>query len=246
MKAVIIDDDKKATLDLSQRLAMYPFIELEGTASNGFNGLELVVSSKPDVLFLDVELPDISGIEFLERSEYLRNSNCRVIIYTSYDKYILPAFRNQAFDVLIKPIDTHDFEAVMDRLSKDDNTPRKPNYSLAHNDNRYMLYTNSVDFTLVNKRDICLFLYDSAARCWEAVVAGVKQPIKLRRSIKSEDLMNLDKIFVQVNQRYIINMNCLVEVVDNKCHFFPPFEHIDYVTVGRVYLKKLRQNFFNL
>ena len=77
-------------------------------------------------------------------------------------------------------------------------------------------------------------------------MAGFKKPIKLRRTIKGDNLLALDPLFVQVNQKFIINMNYLVEVTNNVCKFFPPFDKIDYVSVGRIYRKKLREKFFNL
>lgn len=246
MKVAIIDDNQKAALDLQNKLADYPFVQIDGMASTGFSGLELVMNTKPEVLFLDVELPDISGLDFLERSSYLSSGACKVIIYTSYDKYILPAFRKKAFDVLLKPIDKKELETVMDRLQKDDDQPVESSPSPAQNKNKFLLYTNNVDFTLVDKADIGLFSYDADSRCWEALVAGFKKPIRLRRTIKSDSLIKLDPLFVQVNQKYIINMNYLVEVANNQCHFFPPFDKIDYVNVGRIYRKKLRDKFFNL
>lgn len=246
MKAIIIDDNTKAANDLNKKLAEYKDIQVGGMAANGFSGLELVHETHPDVVFLDVELPDISGLEFLERSAYLQSDACKVIIYTSFDKYILPAFRKQAFDVLLKPIDPKDLKTVIERLEKSDNTPATPATVKTHNDSKYLLYTNTFDFTLVDKADIGLFQYNSEARCWEGIVAGFKKPVKLRRTIKSDQLLNLDKMFVQVNQKYIVNFNYLIEVVDNECHFFPPFDKIDYVSVGRVYRKKLRESFLNL
>lgn len=247
MKVVIIDDNKTAAKDLQEKLGKFPYVEIAGIASNGFNGLEVVLNTKPDVLFLDVELPDISGLDFLERSSYLHTSDCRVIIYTSYDKYVLPAFRRQAFDVLLKPIEPKELDNIMERLEKtEEEEPSDSERPTTMNSNKYLLYTNNVDFTLVDKSDIGLFRYDSESRCWEAIVAGFKHPIRLRRTIKSESLIGLDNLFVQVNQKFIINMNYLVEVSDNVCHFFPPFDKIEDVTVGRIYRKKLKDSFFNL
>ena len=87
-------------------------------------------------------------------------------------------------------------------------------------DDKFLLYTNTVDFRLVDKRDVCLFQYNHEVRCWEAVVAGCKTPVRLKRTLKSEELLDFDSQFVQVSQRCIINMNYLIEVVDNVCHFY--------------------------
>ena len=101
----------------------------------------------------------------------------------------------------------------------------------------------STDFKLVDKRDIGVFKYNHEGRCWEVVVAGVPAPVRLKRNVKSESLAGLDKQFVQVNQKYIINMDYLIEVVDNVCHFYPPFDNIDYVKVGRFFRKKFIERF---
>ena len=91
----------------------------------------------------------------------------------------------------------------------------------------------------MNQDDVCLFQYDHDMRCWEMVVADAKKPVRLKRNVKSTDLLSLDSHYLQVNQKFIVNINYLIEVVDNICHFYPPFEEIDYVKVGRFYRKKL-------
>ncbi len=104
---------------------------------------------------------------------------------------------------------------------------------------RYVLFTNSVDFAVVDEKDIGLFLYDSPSRAWSAVVAGFDHPIRLRSKINANMITGLSDRYVQVHQQYIVNANYLLSVVDNKCRFAPPYDNIDYVTVGRVYRKKL-------
>ena len=67
MNIIIIDDDRKAAETLKSKLTEYDEIEIIGMAHNGMDGLRLYNDSKPDLMFLDVDMPDISGIEFLER-----------------------------------------------------------------------------------------------------------------------------------------------------------------------------------
>jgi hypothetical protein len=70
--------------------------------------------------------------------------------------------------------------------------------------------------------------------------------VRLKRTLKSEELLDFDSQFVQVSQRCIINMNYLIEVVDNVCHFYPPFETLTHVKVGRFYRRKLIERFSSL
>lgn len=246
MRVVIIDDCKAACEELRARLQDVPSIQVEGMAHNGFDGLDLVSRTHPDVVFLDVELPDISGLNFLERSSYLRESDCRVVIYTAYDKYILPALRLKAHDVLLKPITNEEFGIVMSRLQEPAKTTIEERQKAQREDPRYVLFTNSVDFTIIGMSDIGVFQYDPACRCWSAMVSSIPHPVRLRSKICAKDLLQLGDQYVQVHQRFIVNIDYLLNVVDNHCHFFPPFDSIDHVTVGRVFREKLLNRFNSL
>lgn len=246
MKAVIIDDNKISCLDLRDRLKKHDDIEVAGVAFNGFDGLDLINKTKPDVVFLDVELPDISGLDFLDRATYIKESGCRVIMYTAYDKYVLPALRKRVQDVLLKPFEDSELDGVLSRLKEATPSEKSTNNENGKENPRYVLFTNSVDFTIIGNGDIGIFQYDADSRCWEAMVSGQSRPVRLRRSVKRENIFQLGKQYVQVHQKYIINIDFLIDVADGHCHFFPPFDKIDYVTVGRVYREKLLDRFLSL
>lgn len=250
MITIIVDDDRLVADYLATRLKKYEDVTVAGIASNGLDGLALVNEVQPDLLFLDIQLPDISGLDFLDRVGSFTHGQCRVVMFTSYDEYILPAFRKQAFDVLLKPVDEKDLDGIMQRLLEAQalNFDQQGNgaEAIPKDNGKFLLYTNTVDFKLIDRRDIGLFQYNHTMRCWEAVVAGSKVPIRLKRNVKSDDLVCLDEQFVQVNQKFIINMNYLIEVIDNVCHFYPPFESLDYVKVGRLYRRKLIDRFCSL
>lgn len=247
MKAVIIDDSANACTDLKNHLSAYDFIQVLGEAHNGFDGLDLINKTKPDVLFLDVEMPDISGLDFISRSSYLQESECRIVIYTAYEKYVLPALRKRVDDVLLKPIDDDDLKGVVERLQNPAKV-KKNNFSKPGESKspRYVLFTNSVDFTIIGKSDVGLFQYEPSTRTWSAVVAGLEHPVRLRSKINAKAITQLGPQYVQVHQKFIINVDYLLNVVDGLCHFFPPFDKIDYVTVGRVYREKLLSRFLSL
>ena len=80
MNIAIVDDDKTAARLLADKLKGFEEAHISGIAANGMDGLALVMDTNPDLLFLDIELPDISGIEFLERIADSAASDCRVVI----------------------------------------------------------------------------------------------------------------------------------------------------------------------
>lgn len=251
MTTIIVDDNMQAATDLCKRLERFPKVKVVAVANSGLDGLARVSELQPDLLFLDVQLPDISGLDFLERVDSFTHGRTHVVMYTAYDEFVLPAFRKKAFDVLLKPIDDKELDIIMRRVAEEPHftiqqSTHQDKGGIAHENGKFLLYTNTVDFKLVDKRDIALFQYNHEVRCWEAVVAGSKTPIRLKRTIKSDDLVNVDEQFMQVNQKFIVNMNYLIEVVDNVCHFYPPFDSLDYVKVGRLFRRKLVDRFYSL
>lgn len=116
MRFVIVDDDKAAANALAKKLAAYDETELCGIALNGLDGQRMINETRPDVLFLDIELPDISGIEFLEHVNCLPQYKCRTVMYTAHDRFMLSAFRNKAFDYLMKPIDDTELRNIVRRV----------------------------------------------------------------------------------------------------------------------------------
>ena len=105
-KVVIVDDERTAIDALRRELGAYQEFEIKGTANNGAKGKKMIMELRPDLLFLDVELPDVLGLNLLSemRDEVLWDM--KVVFYTSYDKYLLQALRESAFDFLLKPFET--------------------------------------------------------------------------------------------------------------------------------------------
>ena len=247
MRVVIIDDDAASVKELRSHLAAYPDVEVVGTASTGVEGLRVVVGKQPELLFLDIQLPDISGIDFLERMDCATHGHCRVVMYSAYDKYMLPAFRNKAFDFIVKPVDDEELATVMHRVYADRKyaPEQRPSQSVT-GDGKYLLYTNTADFKLVNISDICVFQYNRTLRSWEVILSGVSEPVRMKRNVNSSMLLEISPDFIQIHQRFIINMNYLVEVADNTCRFFPPFDGVEHVKVGRFYRQRLISKFSSL
>lgn len=249
MNVIIVDDTKEAIDSLAAKLGKYPRLTLAATAMNGEDGIDKVLKYKPELLFLDMELPDMTGIGFLERVKETSDFWCYVVIYTAYDDYMLPAFRNKVFDFLLKPIDDSDLDTIMERFFTDraaGNDARRGAGQAKANGGKLLFYTNAVDFRLVQIRDICVFRYDHDARVWTVVAAGCDRPLRLKRNVNKDAILAIDDGFVQVSQKCIININYLLEVRDNICRFYPPFDGIDDVKVGRFFRRKLISRYNSL
>ena len=246
MKVIIIDDEPSDIEALTRKLAEYEEVELRGTADNGLKGISLVKKEQPDLLFLDVELPDMSGLDFLGQIDHIQQKACRVVVYTAHSQYLLPAFRSRAFDFLLKPIDEDDLKKIMQRCLIEHAPQTTFEHEVKKDPEKLILYTNATDFRIVNTNDVGVFQYNHDLRVWEVVVAGREAPIRLKRSANNDTLVALDPRFIQVSQKFVVNINYLMEVLDSTCLFYPPFDKIDYVKVGRLFRKKLLERFCSL
>jgi two-component system LytT family response regulator len=100
MKALIVDDERIARQELRRLLAAHPEIEIAGEARGGEEALALIPKLAPDLLFLDIQMPGMTGFELLERLDDVP----QVIFTTAYDEYAIQAFEVSALDYLLKPI----------------------------------------------------------------------------------------------------------------------------------------------
>lgn len=111
IKAMIIDDEAPARDVIKNYLKDFPDIEVAGEAGNGFDGVRVIQEKQPDLLFLDIQMPKISGFEMLELLEHPP-----VIIFsTAYDQYALKAFEKSAADYLLKPYSRERFREAVNR-----------------------------------------------------------------------------------------------------------------------------------
>lgn len=107
IKTIIVDDEINSIHNLEEDLKAYPEIEILDTITSSQKAKKSIIQYQPDLLFLDVEMPYINGIELLQEIRpYVRN-NMRVIFYSAFDKYMLDALRASAFDYLLKPYQTN-------------------------------------------------------------------------------------------------------------------------------------------
>ncbi len=100
MKALIVDDERLARVELRRLLGAHPEITVTGEARNGTEAVELAHSLRPDLLFLDVQMPGLSGFDVLEQLDAMP----QVIFTTAFDTHAVQAFEANALDYLLKPI----------------------------------------------------------------------------------------------------------------------------------------------
>lgn len=116
LRVLIVDDEPLARRGVVVRLESVSGIEIVGEASNGTEAIASIRSLKPDLVFLDIQMPDISGIDVLRSLD--EEELPAIIFLTAYDEYALAAFEVQALDYLLKPIDELRFQRAIERARR--------------------------------------------------------------------------------------------------------------------------------
>ena len=114
IRAVIVDDEDLARQILRDYLRSESDIEVVAECTNGFDAVKTIAELKPDLLFLDVQMPKLDGFEVLE----LIDKDLAVVFVTAYDQYAMKAFDAAAIDYLLKPFDADRFRSALDRVRR--------------------------------------------------------------------------------------------------------------------------------
>jgi len=114
LTAIIIDDELNGRIALKQKLRDYcPAVDVVGEAGNGKEGIELINLHHPQLIFLDIEMPEMDGFEMLIS---IPVKNFHLVFTTAYDHYAIKAIKYAAFDYLLKPIDIDELKMTIERL----------------------------------------------------------------------------------------------------------------------------------
>ena len=117
-RALIIDDEPLARLVVQEYLRAFPHIEVVQECNDGFEGVKAIGVHKPDLIFLDIQMPKINGFEMLELIE----QPPAVIFTTAFDEYAIKAFETHAIDYLLKPFSKERFEKAVEKFLSQSNS----------------------------------------------------------------------------------------------------------------------------
>lgn len=122
IKAILIDDEPLARSIVSEYLQSYPEITIAQECNDGFEGVKAIAQHKPDLIFLDIQMPKINGFEMLELIEQPPS----VIFTTAFDEYAMKAFETHAVDYLLKPFSKERFDKAVQKWMSQKQQPEAP------------------------------------------------------------------------------------------------------------------------
>jgi two-component system, LytTR family, response regulator len=207
IKTIIVDDEAPARAILREFLDDYPQFTVVAECANGYEAVKAVAEHRPDLLFLDIQMPKLDGFEVLELIEH----KPKVVFVTAYDEYAIRAFQVRAIDYLLKPYTPQRFAEVVahaeEMVGRGEPQPletlagaRKPLQRIAFKDG------GTIDVVPVQRIDY----FEAQDDYVHAFSRGAKH-------VKQQTLSELEQLldparFVRIHRSYIINLESLARV----------------------------------
>ena len=210
MKAILIDDEPDGIRTLKSMLNRHcPHVEVAGTASNATDGKALIETLKPDVVFLDIQMPGKTGLDLLTE---ISPKEFEVIFVTAYNEYMLQALQYSAADYLLKPVDEDRLIEAVQRVQSRIAEGRKEERDdvLLHNlgnagnvaEMRLCLPTLK-GFIIVKLEEI---IYCEAERSYTVFHLENKKTVTVSKPLLEYDTLLKDTSFLRIHKSFLINM----------------------------------------
>lgn len=214
IRAVVVDDEELARQVLREFAASHPEIEVIAECANGFEAVKIVTEQKPDLMFLDIQMPKLDGFEVLE----LVGNETAVVFVTAYDSYAIKAFEVHAVDYLLKPFGADRFEAALKRAKQrlagklPDTTPPAADLAAAARPPAQYLDRIAVrDGTRVFIIPVAKLDYAEAQDDYVALAAGGEKHLKQQTISSLESALDPSR-FMRIHRSYIVNLDRVAKV----------------------------------
>ncbi|MDI1325007.1 MAG: LytTR family DNA-binding domain-containing protein [Algoriphagus sp.] len=216
IRTLIIDDEPLAAGIVQEFLAEFPQFEVLEICQDGFQGLKAIQHHQPDLIFLDVQMPKITGFEMLE----LIDSPPAVIFTTAFDQYAVKAFDAMAIDYLLKPFSNERFSKAIEKFLAQANEPqneeREGLNQLAEKSNRLVVRVKN-EIKIIPIHDVTYF---EAEDDYISIHTPGGKYLKKMTMKSLEDAMDPGK-FARVHRSFMVNLNQITQI--------EPFERDSYI-----------------
>lgn len=210
LRAIIVDDEELARSIVRELLRPHPEIQVVAECVNGFEAVKAVAEHKPDLLFLDVQMPKLTGFDVLE----LIGTDVAVIFVTAYDEFAMKAFEVHAVDYLLKPVGKERLEAALERAKAriGEKMPAPGELSAAARaPGEYAERIVVKDGTKVTLIPVAKLDYAEAQDDYVALASEGKKHLK-QQTIASLEASLDPKQFVRIHRSYVVNLERVARI----------------------------------
>ncbi len=217
LRVLIADDEAPARKKMEKMLATFENVELVYSAENGLDALENIQKLKPDIAFLDIEMPGLNGIEVVEN---LDSPAPHIVFATAYNEHAIKAFELNAIDYLLKPFNEDRLESTLEKLSKSGSAPdpaetqerlssigREGNYKLPFH-NKIPIPTHD-RYKLVDFKDvICIEVEER-----NTILFTVEKAYTMNQTLDYFERKLPADLFLRVNRSCLVGLTHVKEIV---------------------------------
>lgn len=221
IRAVVADDERLALDELKHLLGKMEGIEVVGEAKDGNSAWDIVSEQKPDLLFLDIHMPGLSGIE-LARGLSMMETPPRIIFVTAYDQYAVEAFETEALDYLLKPVEPERLASAVDRARRAIEKHEPPITATLEEILEKLSKTKKSARRVAVKKGTKVHLVEPAKIIYLAVEEGVVRAVgvEVSGSLPYRSLDDAEKDlpdnFFRANRANLVNIDQISEIVRAK------------------------------
>jgi DNA-binding LytR/AlgR family response regulator len=230
-KYLIVDDDEISRLTVEVEAGKYSFLQLIASCAHPLEAIELMNRFQPDILFVDIEMPDISGLELVKQT---RMNRSLPIFITSHPEFALDGYELEAFDYLIKPLTGDRFAKCALRIRDYFELREKAFAFDKEQESDFIIIKQGYEKHRLRLQDIA---YLEAMKDYTRVIAGGKQYLVLSTLTGMLEKLAPEK-FVRVHRSFAVNVDKITEVSGSRI-----FLGSADLPVGKMYKKALTGKF---
>ncbi len=200
IRCIVVDDEPLALDILIDYIAKVPFLQLVKATTSAFEALAEVQDGKADLVFLDVQMPELTGIQFLK----IINGKCDVILTTAYPQYALDGYELDVVDYLLKPIAFDRFYKAVQKVQNEKSQAKPPHEQLqAQNTHDFIFVKTEHKIQKIYLDDI---LYIEGLKDYISIFTSTERIITLQNMKKMEDVLPAGR-FIRVHKSYILALD---------------------------------------
>ena len=230
IRTIAIDDEPLALQLVSGYISKTPFLELTKTFDNPMDAMDFLDENPVDLIFIDIQMPDLSGIEFtriLERRP-------KIIFTTAYEKYALEGFKLEVTDYLLKPFSYEEFLKAAKKAERQIKLEETEKKEILEANNEFLFLKSEYKIRRINFNDI---KYIEGLKDYVKVfLQNEPKPILSINSLKSMEAKLPENKFMRVHRSYIVNLE-KVETIERSRIVFGKV----YIPVSEQYKEKFQQ-----
>ncbi len=224
LNCIAIDDEPLALTVIEEYITKIPFLNLEGKFTNAHEAAIVIQNSKPDILFLDIQMPEIKGTDFIKTLIY----KPAIILTTAYEEYAVEGYSLDVTDYLLKPIPFDRFLQAINKAARIINTKEKTQEIQKD----YFFVKTGYKSVKINFNDI---VYIEGSREYVTIFTESNKHLQLD-TLKNMEALLPKKKFIRVHKSYIINTDYLQAYYGNTIEI----NHME-IPVGRAYKESVQK-----